>query len=33
MSIGLQGGMLSESFDGSKVDAEESGDPVLLLPM
>lgn len=27
MSIGLQGGMLSESFDGSKVDAGESGDP------
>ena len=26
-SIGLQGSMLSESFDGSKVDAEESGDP------
>lgn len=27
MSIGLQGGMLSESFGGSKVDAGESGDP------
>lgn len=27
MSFGLQGSMLSESFDGSKVDAEESGDP------
>ncbi len=25
--MGLQGGMLSEKFDGSKVDAGESGDP------
>jgi len=29
MSVGLQGGMISESFDGSKVDAGESGDPAL----
>ena len=29
LGIGLQGGMLSESFDGSKVDAGESGDPAL----
>lgn len=29
LSIGLQAGFLSESFDGSKVDAEESGDPAL----
>jgi len=29
MSIGIQGGMLSESFDGSKVDAGESNDPAL----
>jgi type IX secretion system PorP/SprF family membrane protein len=28
LAIGVQGGMLSESFDGSKVDLRESGDPV-----
>ncbi len=29
LGVGLQGGMLSESFDGTKVDAAESGDPAL----
>lgn len=29
LGIGLQGGMISEKFDGSKVDAGESGDPAL----
>lgn len=29
MSVGLQAGFLSESFDGSKVDAGDSGDPAL----
>lgn len=29
MSVGLQAGFLCESFDGSKVDAGESGDPAL----
>ena len=29
LGIGLQGGMLSEKFDGSKVDVGESGDPAL----
>lgn len=29
ISVGVQVGMLSESFDGSKVDAEESSDPAL----
>lgn len=29
LSLGVQGGLLSESFDGSKVDAGESGDPAL----
>ncbi len=29
MSFGLQGGIIGESFDGSKVDAGESGDPAL----
>ena len=29
MSVGLQAGFLSENFDGSKVDAGESGDPAL----
>lgn len=29
LSIGLQGAMISEKFDGSKVDAGESGDPAL----
>lgn len=29
LSIGLQGGLLSESFDGSKVDANDSNDPAL----
>lgn len=29
MAAGLHVGLLSESFDGSKVDAEESGDPAL----
>lgn len=28
-SLGVQGGFISESFDGSKVDAGESGDPAL----
>lgn len=28
-SLGAQGGFISESFDGSKVDAGESGDPAL----
>lgn len=27
LSVGVQGGMLSEKFDGSKVDLGESGDP------
>lgn len=29
LSAGIQGGMMSEKFDGSKVDAGESGDPAL----
>ncbi len=29
LSVGLQGGLLSESFDGSRVDAGETGDPAL----
>lgn len=29
LGVGLQGGMMSEKFDGSKVDAGESGDPAL----
>ena len=29
MSVGIQGGFISVSFDGSKLDAEESNDPAL----
>lgn len=29
LSLGIQGGLVSESFDGSKVDAGESSDPAL----
>ena len=29
LSVGVQGGLLSESFDGSKVDANDSNDPAL----
>lgn len=29
LGIGVQAGMVSESFDGTKVDASESGDPAL----
>ena len=29
LGIGVQGGMISEKFDGSKVDVGESGDPAL----
>ena len=29
LGIGLQAGLLSETFDGSKADTEESGDDVI----